>query len=174
MTALEGQKLDGRLIKIGLVSEFKAPAITAELFLAYHMKRPEIWKAFEKYALEAWDSGRRKYTAQGIIHRVRWSREIEQSGEDFLISNKFIAYYARVFLLKYPEARNVDFFETREFKEIEDGTETDNRYEHDNERLIEQAASEYPVSSDIRNGNEIGSDHYAKDRKQGELFSGGN
>jgi hypothetical protein len=130
---MEIQKIDAKTMREGLIKTFNAPVFGTDEFLAYHTKRPEIWKLFEQYALEAWNCGRRKYTAQGVIHRVRWSKEIEQSGDDFLINNKFIAYYARVFMLKYPEAKEVEFFETREFKEIENGNGIDGRYEKDND-----------------------------------------
>jgi hypothetical protein len=105
-------------IRQQLIDVYKAPVIMADIFLTYHRKFPEIWNHFERLSLKVWETGRRKYGAQTIVHNIRWHVEIEERGEDFKINNEFIAYYARVFLMKYPEAAEIGFFELRELKEI--------------------------------------------------------
>lgn len=115
---MQEKKLSHAIIRQELIDTYKAPAVMADIFLAYHQKYPEIWKHFERLSLMVWNTGRRKYGAQTIVHNIRWHVEIENRGEDFKINNEFIAYYARVFLIKYPEAAEAGFFELRELKNV--------------------------------------------------------
>ncbi len=176
---MEAVKLDQQTIRKGLITQFNAPAITADLFLKYHGLRPKIWKLFEKFALEVWKTGRRRYGAQTIAHRIRWHEEIENIeslSEDFKLNNKFIAYYARTFLIKYPEAMKVEFFETRELKEMEDvdTTGTDRRY--DTSENTERAGVDGASEESIQHRDASRTDHYATLRKgeQGNLFPAAN
>ena len=86
---------------------------TRSAFLTAHKESPEVWRYFEKFALEAIASGREHYGAKGIMERVRWHTEIEH-GVDFKCNNNFTAYYARIFAAKYPE--HAGFFEFREIR----------------------------------------------------------
>lgn len=110
------QKLRDRFIADG------ADPIETDIFLAQAQERLEIWKYFEKYALQVWGTGRRRYGAQTICHQIRWHVEIECNNEEFIINNNWIAYYARMFMYCYPEA--VGFFEIRTFKEKNNGNDT--------------------------------------------------
>jgi hypothetical protein len=83
---------------------------TQDRFLAYHNQHPEVWQAFERFALEAAEV-RGRYGAKGIMERVRWHTEITR-GEDFKANNNFTAYYARIFVAKHP--RFSGLFEFRE------------------------------------------------------------
>ena len=53
------------------------PDETQRAFLHYHKANPQVWQAFERYALEAAKSGKKKYGAKSIMERVRWEFEIE-------------------------------------------------------------------------------------------------
>lgn len=87
--------------------------LTRSAFLSAHKACPEVWKYFEKFALEAIASGRQHYGAKGIMERVRWHTEIEH-GAEFKANNNWTAYYARIFTAKYPE--HGEFFEFREVR----------------------------------------------------------
>lgn len=89
------------------------PEQTRAEFMRYHMAHPEIWKAFERFALQAFAAGKKHYGAKGIFERVRWETEIVH-GREFKANNNYVSYFARIFAAKYPEAR--DFFEFREIK----------------------------------------------------------
>lgn len=93
--------------------------LTAEKFLDYHERNPGIWKAFERYALQAARSGKR-IGAKAVAERVRWEEVVENKGsEDFKFGNSFVAYYARIFMIKYRSHSGYgDFFETRTTKGI--------------------------------------------------------
>jgi hypothetical protein len=68
----------------------------------YHRENPLIWKYFEKFAFEAVDRGHRKISHWLIINRIRWEVYIVTTGEEFKISNNFIAFYARHWQETYP------------------------------------------------------------------------
>lgn len=84
-------------------------------WLKWHKKNPGIWDAFEKFTLEAIQSGRKRYSHWAIMNRVRWHTDIETTGKQFKISNDHIAFYARAFAEKYPEYKN--FFKLKPLKE---------------------------------------------------------
>ena len=58
---------------------------------------------FEHFTFQAINSGKKKLSAWLIINRIRWETTVVTSGEDFKISNDYIAYYARLFMHKNPE-----------------------------------------------------------------------
>lgn len=109
-----------------------ADPIETDMFLEISMQRIEVWQHFERYALQVWDTGRRRYGAQTICHQIRWHMEIERGVGEFDINNNWIAYYARLFMYQYPEAREVEFFEVRKFKEKNNGPGIDRRDEKSN------------------------------------------
>ena len=69
----------------------------------WHNKNPQVWEYFEKFALESVKKGHKKISHWLLINRVRWETSINTSGNDFKISNNFIAFYARLWNEKYPE-----------------------------------------------------------------------
>ena len=108
-------KLSIRELRERFIAE-GADCISIDIFFEVAMKRIDIWKEFERLALIVWGTGRRKYSAQTIMHVIRWNSEIERNKGDFDINNNYIAYYARMFLYQYKEAQIAEFFEIRSFK----------------------------------------------------------
>lgn len=86
------------------------PPQTADAFLESFKANRAVWRQFERYTLDAIDSGR-KLGAKAIMERVRWETEVERK-EEFKVSNNWTAYYARIFALKYPAHRNYFDFKT--------------------------------------------------------------
>jgi hypothetical protein len=76
-------------------------------FNQWHKDNPYIWKYFERFALEAVQKKRTKISHWLIINRIRWEVYIVTTGEDFKISNDFIAFYARLWREKYPEYKDL-------------------------------------------------------------------
>jgi len=89
------------------------PATWAK-FVAYHSGNPLLWKAFERFALDAANRGKR-IGAKAIMERVRWEAEIER-GDEFKVCNSYTAYYARIFAAKYPQ--HSELFEFRPIKGV--------------------------------------------------------
>lgn len=71
-----------------------------------------IWTLFQKYAFEVIRAGFPNYCVSAIIERIRWHTHVEtRTDEPVKISNDFRAYYARLFVVKYPQ--HGEFFRLR-------------------------------------------------------------
>lgn len=86
------------------------PLKTAKAFEKYHRDNPEVWKLYERFALEAIASGN-KIGSRAIAERVRWECSVSSKNDDFKVNNNYTASYAHIFMAKYPEHRG--YFETR-------------------------------------------------------------
>ena len=71
-------------------------------FLSFHKENPKIYELFIKYAIEAKNAGRPRFSQVMIINRIRWYSVIETRGDDYKLNNDFIALYVRMFLSEYP------------------------------------------------------------------------
>ena len=82
-------------------------------FPAYHLNNPQIYDLFKKYSLEAISLGRKNFSSEAIINRMRWDSLI--SGNDsFKINNSYKAFYARMFMNEFHQHKG--FFRTRKSK----------------------------------------------------------
>ena len=66
---------------------------------------------FERMSLRMVEAGHRRYSAQGVLERIRWHVAIAKRGE-YKVNNNWSAPLARWFLDKNPELAG--FFETRQ------------------------------------------------------------
>ncbi len=86
-----------------------------ECFERFDAAHPDVYVLFRRFALQLLRAGRRRYSADAILHRVRWHYATSSGGgEDFKINNNFVSRYARKLIRKRPEFR--DFFETRRLR----------------------------------------------------------
>jgi hypothetical protein len=91
------------------------PATIAEIpkivkrFFEFDNNHPEIYKYFQKFALEAiGDKPTRTVGAQLIAERIRWEIIIkEDKTEDFKFPNEFVPGYARKFMQLNPRYRGL-------------------------------------------------------------------
>jgi hypothetical protein len=74
----------------------------------------EIRQLFERFAVDVARMGFTTYSADAILHRIRWHQHIERGNRDFKCNNNYTAPLARWFLAEHPELPN--FFETRTSK----------------------------------------------------------
>jgi hypothetical protein len=81
---------------------------------AWHKQNPHVYELFKRFTMQAIDRGHKNLSAWLIINRIRWETSIETKGEDFKISNDFIAYYSRLFMHQYPQYQG--FFRTKPLK----------------------------------------------------------
>ena len=82
-------------------------------FAAFDREHPRVWQLFERFALELVRAGRRHYSADAVLHRVRWETDAGSNGaDDFKINNDFAALYSRKWTRLHPE--HAKFFRTRE------------------------------------------------------------
>jgi hypothetical protein len=83
-------------------------------FKKFHLENPVVYDLFVKFATEAKNSNRVRFSHWMIINRIRWYSAIETTGEKYKISNDFIALYAR--LLVYHDESFFKFFSLKEMK----------------------------------------------------------
>lgn len=88
-----------------------------ERFKIWHNKNPIVFQLFEKFTLQAIGYGKTKSSAWLIVNRIRWETSIVTRGDDFKISNDFIAMYSRMFMEKHPE--HAGFFTTKRMTRTE-------------------------------------------------------
>lgn len=73
---------------------------------------------FETLALQVIEQGFGRYSADAILHRIRWHKQIDKGDRDFKANNNWTAPLARWFMARHPEHKA--FFETRERKHDSD------------------------------------------------------
>ncbi|MBR1206596.1 MULTISPECIES: hypothetical protein [unclassified Bradyrhizobium] len=71
-----------------------------------------VCQQFERLALEVRNVGYDRYSADAILHRIRWHERIERGNRAFRCNDHWTAPLARWFLQIHPEAKG--FFELRE------------------------------------------------------------
>lgn len=74
-------------------------------FEKFHVENPDVWGLFQKYAFEARNAGRNRFSSDAVFHRIRWDVETMAKCPRKL-SNNHTAYYARLFAQTYPWLRN--------------------------------------------------------------------
>lgn len=89
-------------------------------FTTFHQQNPRVWDLFKSFTKQAIASGRPHYSADAVLHRIRWHTTVETKGSDFKINDHFSSLYARLFHMAHPE--HGKFFETRA---LSDGVEVD-------------------------------------------------
>ena len=67
---------------------------------------------FERITRELLSIGFRKYSADAILHRIRWHERVEKQNRAFKCNDHWTAPLARWFLERNPDAAG--FFELRE------------------------------------------------------------
>lgn len=76
-------------------------------FVVYHRKNPELWKLMERFALEACDSGRPRFSIWMIANRIRWYSQVETKGTDLKITNDYLALYSRLLMIKHNKLKGL-------------------------------------------------------------------
>lgn len=79
------------------------PGPLRDNWIAWNRRNPHFYPLFERFALEAIESGARKSGAWLIVQRIRWESKIVTRGDDYKVNNDFIAYFARYFAACHPE-----------------------------------------------------------------------
>jgi hypothetical protein len=80
----------------------------------WHKANPHVYELFKRFTMQAISRGHRNLSAWLIVNRIRWETSIETKGDDFKISNDFIAYYSRLFMHDHPQYKG--FFRTKTLK----------------------------------------------------------
>lgn len=71
----------------------------------------EIMDLYEKFAFEVWRAGYRRYSSDAILHRIRWTMNVERGLRMFKCNDHWTSALSRWFMKKHPEMGG--FFELR-------------------------------------------------------------
>lgn len=86
--------------------------MTQRKFRHFIQKNPKIWRLFETFTFDRINRGHDRYSADSIIHRIRWETPAKTNeSDDFKINNNISSYMARHFIRKHPKYNK--FFELR-------------------------------------------------------------
>ena len=81
-------------------------------FAELDMAHPEIWQLFERFTFELIRRGFQRYSADAVMHRVRWETAAAlDDGQGYKIANIWVAFYARKFNKRHP--KHIGFFRLR-------------------------------------------------------------
>lgn len=80
-------------------------------FKGFHKDNPEVYQYFMNFTLEVITKGFKQYSADAIMHRVRWETNVVTNDTKYKINNNHISYYARKFVEDFPEHKG--FFNFR-------------------------------------------------------------
>lgn len=83
-------------------------------FNAWNIENPQVYDLFKRFTFEAISKGHKHLSAWMIANRIRWETAIVTTGNDYKISNDFIALFARKFMEDFPE--HDGFFRTKTMK----------------------------------------------------------
>lgn len=79
-------------------------------FEHYDRQNPLVWEFFKQFTFEVIRAGHRRFSADSILHRIRWETTVKTTGR-FKLNNNYSADYARKFITEFPQFKG--FFETR-------------------------------------------------------------
>ena len=85
-----------------------------EKFTDWDKENPKVYQLFCRFTFEAIERGHKRLSAWMIANRIRWETSVVTTGNDYKISNDFIALYARKFMEQYPQYDG--FFKTKTMK----------------------------------------------------------
>lgn len=71
----------------------------------------DVLGLFEELTFSAIRAGRKRYSSDAILHRIRWHYQIERGDDQFKCNDHWTAKLSRWFMEKHPE--HAGFFETR-------------------------------------------------------------
>lgn len=72
-------------------------------FDKFHAENPHVYRLFVRFALQAIESGRPRFSARMIGERMRWYTMIETTDRDFKLGNNCLPFYVRIFEADYPD-----------------------------------------------------------------------
>ena len=72
-------------------------------FRKFHFANPHIYQTFSIYSWDAAKAGHKVFSHWLIMNRIRWDSLIQTDGEKYKIPNEYIAFYARMFMIRHPQ-----------------------------------------------------------------------
>ena len=83
-------------------------------FREFDREHPEVFRLFREYAESVRGRGFTRYSADAILHRIRWWHHVERGQTEFKINDHFSSRYARLLVSVDPSF--AEFFEFRRLR----------------------------------------------------------
>lgn len=86
-------------------------------FRSFHKANPHVYRLFRKYARQARRAGHKRYSADALLHVIRWHLFVVTKADPagaYKINNNYSSRYARMMVKKNPSFKG--FFEMRVLK----------------------------------------------------------
>jgi hypothetical protein len=99
--------------QLSLLSRYEARTLE-QRWRAWIAENEHVYRLFVRFTLEAIAAGHQHYSADAIVHRIRWHTGVETRGDEFKINNNHVAFMARRFAAEHPA--HGSFFRKREQK----------------------------------------------------------
>lgn len=85
-----------------------------EAFRAFDRANPDVFRKFRELAEQIRASGWTRYSADALLHRIRWHYHVEKGDRAFLINDHWSSRYARLLIDIDPSFQG--FFELRRLR----------------------------------------------------------
>ncbi len=77
-------------------------------YLEFDANNPVVWDLFKRFTTDAINVGLEAYSADAVMHRVRWETDVGRSEPyskegNFKINNNHVCFYARRFMREHPQ-----------------------------------------------------------------------
>lgn len=80
-------------------------------FWRFHADNPSVYLLFDRFTHQILAAGFQRYSADAVMHRIRWHTNIVARNPALRMSNNHAAYYARLWMANNP--RHTALFELR-------------------------------------------------------------
>ena len=68
-------------------------------FVEFHSDNPQVYTLFKKFTAQITNAGHTRYSADAVMHQIRWHFNITTRTRDgFKLNNNHVAFYARKFM----------------------------------------------------------------------------
>jgi hypothetical protein len=84
-------------------------------FWAFHQANPKVYQLFDRFTQQVIERGHKRFSADAVLHRIRWETSVVTRGDQFKINDHYSAYYSRMWMNDNPAYD--DIFATRELRE---------------------------------------------------------
>jgi hypothetical protein len=95
---------------------FRRPKSIDERFWAFHAANPQVFDLFMRYVGQLRSAGRTRYSADAVMHRIRWHLAVEVRATEPgpKLNDHYTRRYARLAAATDPTL--LGFFETRRLR----------------------------------------------------------
>lgn len=80
-------------------------------FWQFNRENPQVYVLFSRFTFQLIKRGFKNYSADAVMHRIRWETNVETVGDKFKVNDHHVAFYSRLWMEVNPQHKG--FFRTR-------------------------------------------------------------